>query len=455
MAAPGTDNPELAAMKPRFVAGSTMRHVMVMTFTGAVGLMAMFLVDLADLWFLSLLGDPAITAAIGFAGTLVFINISFAIGAGIAAAALVARHVGSRDNAAARRYATNSLVFSICLATLVAAAMGLSATPLLRLLGAEGEALRLARLYIWTVLPGFPLIAGAVACSFSLRAVADPRRAMYVTLVTAVVNGILDPIFIFGFQLSIQGAALATVFAEAAALAVGLHGIAKVHRFLAPFRLADFRRDLKPILDIAVAAILTQLATPLSMAYLTRIMAAFGDEAVTATAIINRITPVAFGIVFSLSGAVGPIIGQNYGARHFDRVRRALLDAVIFAGLYTVATSLVLLALRNHIPALFNAPPETAVLVAFYCTWLAASWCFTGAQFVAQAAFNNLGKPHWSTAFNWGRATVGTIPFVHAGAAFGGATGVLIGSAGGSVLFGLAAVAAAFHLVARIARTKN
>ena len=91
---------------------------------------------------------------------------------------------------------------------------------------------------------------------------------------------------------------------------------------LAPFRLEHFREDLRPVFDIAIPAMLTQLATPFAAAYLTRIAAQFGDEAVAAVAIINRLVPVAFGVIFSLSSAVGPIIGQNYGAGEFGRVRR-------------------------------------------------------------------------------------------------------------------------------------
>ena len=80
---------------------------------------------------------------------------------------------------------------------------------------------------------------------------------------------------------------------------------------------------------------------------------------------------------------------------------------------------------------------------------------FTGAQFVAQAAFNNLGRPHWSTIANWGRATIGTVPFLHVGAMLAGATGMLVGSALGSVIFGFAAVAAAYWLTGQIERTMH
>src|SRR5262245_30216941 len=86
-----TDRPQRQA---RFVSVPIMRHVTVMTLTGALGLMAMFLVDLADLFFLSLLGKTEITAAIGYAGTLSFANLSLSIGTGISAAALVSRNLG-------------------------------------------------------------------------------------------------------------------------------------------------------------------------------------------------------------------------------------------------------------------------------------------------------------------------------------------------------------------------
>ena len=434
----------------RFLAGSTMSHVVIMTLTGAVGLMSMFLVDFADLYFLSLLGETAITAAIGFAGITAFTTMSVSIGLGIAAAALVARHVGAGDEERARQYATTAVVTTMAVMAVVAAGFGGFATAFLRLLGASGEVLAHARSYVEIVAVGFPLLAGAIVCSFCLRAIGDPRRAMYVTLTSAVINGCLDPVFIFGLHMGIRGAAVATVLANCAALAIGLNGLIRVQHFLVRRQGAAMLGDLPALAKIALPAVLTQLATPFAIAYMTRATAPFGDEAVAAVAIINRLIPVAFGIIFSLSGAVGPIIGQNFGARHMDRVRHALRDAMLFAALYTLATSLLLFIFRHQIPGIFHAKGATVGLVSFYCTWLAVSWAFTGAQFVAQAAFNNLHRPHWATLTNWGRATLGTIPFVMAGAVLDGARGIMIGSAAGAAVFGIAAAAVAFLLAARI-----
>ncbi len=433
-------------IQARFLSGSIMRHVMVMTLTGAVGLMAMFLVDLADLFFLSLLHQTEVTAAIGYAGTLAFANLSLSLGTGIAAAALVARDLGAGNAERAREYATSALMYTLIVSTSVTLLFGLSTEWLLELLGAKGEALHLAKLFIWTLMPGFVLLSGAVCCAFILRGLGDPRRAMHVTLLAAIITAFTDPIFIFGFGWGIQGAAAANVLADLAAFLVGLHGVHTVHNFLLPLRFANLARDFRAINTIAIPAMLTQLATPFANAYVTRAVSPFGDEAVTASAIIGRLIPVAFGVIFSLSGALGPIIGQNYGAGDNVRVKRALTDGLLFASAYTALTSLLLFLFRHQIAAVFNASGRTLDIVLFFCTFIAISWAFAGAQFVSNAAFNNLGRPNLSTAFNWGKATIGTIPFAAYGATIAGPEGVLAGVAIGSVIFGVASTLWAYRI---------
>jgi len=434
----------------RFVTGSTMRHVVVMTFTGALGLMSMFLVDLADLFYLSLLGKTEVTAAIGYAGTIVFTNLSLCIGTGIAAAVLVARNLGAKRPERARQFATSCFMYSCILSASYSALIGLAADWLLRLLGANGEALHLAKQFIWIASPGFVLLAGAVTCSFILRGLGDARRAMYVTLIVAIIIAILDPIFIFWLGWGIQGAAFAGVLADLGSLAIGFRGVWGVHHFFASPSWARLKTDMREISEIAVPAMLTQLATPFANAYATRSVAPFGNEAVAAAAIVGRIIPVAFGIIFSLSGSVGPIIGQNFGAGRYDRVRRTLTDGLIFATIYTLVTSALLFLFRHDIAELFRASGRTIDLVLFFCSFIAGSWAFAGAQFVAAAAFNNLGHPNTSTIFNWAKATIGTIPFALYGAHVAGPEGVMLGMALGSIIFGVASVAWAYRIVAKV-----
>jgi putative MATE family efflux protein len=431
----------------RFVSGSIMRHVVSMTLMGAVGLMSLFVVDLADLYFLSLLNNNDITAAIGYAGTVGFANLSISLGIGIASVALVARQIGAGNTERAKDFATTSLMFSILLSGAYTLLIALCAEQFLSLLGAEGAALEQAKLFIWTLSPGFVMLAAAVNCSFTLRALGDARRAMYITLTMAILTAIADPIFIFWFDLKMQGAAVANVIAQGFGLIIGLHGMIYVHKFLRRFSFAALKRDVKAIWGIAFPAMLTQLATPFAVAYTTYSVAPFGNEAVAASAIVGRLVPVAFGMVFSLSGSVGPIIGQNFGAGKLDRVTQTLVDGLKFSAIYTLITSAILYVFRHEIADTFMATGRTKELVVFFCTFVALSWAFAGAQFVSNAACNNLGKASHSTYFNWGKATLGTIPFALVGGHYWGAEGIMGGIALGSVLFGIASVWWAFRIV--------
>jgi Na+-driven multidrug efflux pump len=109
----------------------------------------------------------------------------------------------------------------------------------------------------------------------------------------------------------------------------------------------------------------------------------------------------------------------------------------------------VLFLTQDLIVRTLSVQGEAADLIRPFCTFIAGSFLFTGALFVANAAFNNLGFPLLSTLFNWGRATIGTIPLVLLARPWG-AAGVMVGAAGGSLVFGLAAVVVAFGVVRRL-----
>ena len=425
---------------------------MLMTLMGAIGLMSIFLVDLADLWFISMLNRVESTAGLGFAGTLSFTNLSIVMGISIAAGALVSINMGKKLRVRARKYATSSLAVAMGTALVITIIMELFPAGVLGLMGAKGAALDQAIIYLRIVALGFPLLAGAILFSFTLRAVGDPKRSMYVTLTVALTNALLDPVFIFGLGMGIAGAATATVTANLLSFLAGWHSMSRHHGMLGKPSRAQLKRDAGGIARIAIPVTLTQLATPVLVAYFMYAASRYGDQVVAASTIINRLVPVFFGVVFSLSSAVGPIIGQNFGAGHMQRVRQTYLTGLIFAGVYTLFMSTVLFVFRHQVPGWFSASGQAASLIVYFCTFLSWSWLFTSGQFVSQAAFNNLGKERWSTMFNWSRAIFGTIVPVEIATRFMGAKGVFAGSAIGSALVGLAAVAAAWSLINRLAR---
>lgn len=429
-----------------------MRHVVVMTAATSVGLMAIFVVDLLSLLWVSRLGDPKLTAAVGFASQVMFFSISINIGFSIAIGAVVSRAFGAGNRKAARRLAASGLAHVSAVATLVA----LCALPLRRdiltILGASGITRDVAATYLAITLPSTVLLGLAMGLGSILRAVGDARRSMHVTLSGAIATAILDPLFIFGLGLGVTGAAIVMMIARFIAVAVGLKSAIRVHDLIARPSPGAARMDLAAIMSIAFPAVLTNVATPVGSAYAMRIFAAFGEPVVAGFAIVDRLTPLAFGALFALSAAVGPIMGQNLGAKLFDRIRKVLTDCLMLAALYVVAVSILLALAAPLIVKLFGASGETARLVLFVCTYGGILWVFLGAIFVANAAFNNLGAPILSTLFNWGRATLGTIPFVTLGAAHFGPEGGYAGLIAGAAVFGAGAVLAAYGVTARLAK---
>ena len=432
-----------------------MRHTVVMTATASIGLVAVFIVDFANLFYIAQLGETELAAAIGYAGTLMFFITSAAIGMTIGITALVSRALGGGDKQKARAIAATGLVGIFLLISLVSIFCFVFLEGLLAGLGARERTLSVAVGFMQIVLPSMPLLAVGMAMSGLLRAVGDAKRAMYVTLGAGIAAAIMDPFFIFALDLGVTGAAISTVLSRMMLLAMGIHGAIIVHGLVARPGSADIRAYFAPLTAIALPAILANVATPVGNAIVTRSIAPFGDDAVAGWAIVGRIVPVAFGAIFALSGAVGPILGQNYGAGRIDRVQQTFRDAMLLILVYTFIVWVLLFAVRGPIIALFEIEGDAAGLVMLFCTYLAASFIFNGAMFVANAAFNNLGFATLSTAFNLGKATLGTLPFVWLGALWGGAEGVLIGQAVGSIIFGLAATLTAWRVMQKLQPPKG
>ena len=410
-----------------------------MSLTSSVGLTVLFMVDFINIIFISWLKDAELTAAVGYAGAILFFTTSFGIGMSIAASALVARAVGRGDPDEARTKATNAVIWGVLFGVVFVILMCLNLRTLVNLLGAEGRTADQAVQYLLIVVPTLPLLMVGMIGGAILRSHGDAKRAMMATIYGGLANAALDPIFIFTLDLELTGAAIATVLARFVIAGTALLPVIRHHGGFDRPSWESLRNDLRPISMIAAPAILTQLATPVGQAFVTRVVSDFGEAAVAGVAITGRMTPVAFGVIFALSGAIGPIIGQNYGAGKMDRVREAFVEGLRFTALFTLLVSALLFMLRSPIADLFQATGVTRQIIYLFCGPLALLFFFNGVIFVANSAFNNLGYPFHSTWTNWGRHTVGTIPLALVGGMWFGAQGVLLGQAAGGMLFGLVA----------------
>ncbi len=438
--------------KAKFTTGSTMRHVVVMTATSSAGLLSLFLVDAVNLLYISMLGVTELAAAIGFAGTIQFFLISVSIGLLIAGSAMISRAIGAGEHAKARELAGSSATTAFVVMGIVAAFLWVFREDALQLLGARGEALEKASIFLAISLPSVPLIGIGMACSGTLRAWGEARQAMYVTLGGGVVAAILDPILIFGFGLGLEGAAIAMALTRLWIAFIGLWLVVKRHDMMARPSAQALIAHAKPYLMIAGPAMATQLSTPFGNAYLTTTVAEFGDSAVAGWAVVGRMTALSFGGIFALSGAIGPIIGQNYGAKLWPRIATAYRDGLIFAVIYVLSAWAILALATPWILDGFGLTGEGALILGTFTQTAAWAFVFTGALFTANSAFNNLGRPLYSTLFNWSRdaAMIPLLAFAFAGSI--GPTGAVWVQAIAAILVGSAAAIAGWITVKRIAQ---
>ena len=423
-----------------FTEGSILKHVITMSATNALGLIAIFMVDLVDIYFISLLKNNALTAAIGYASAILFFCTAICIGLTIANNAIVGKSIGQNRHHQARQYITHISLFATLFTALVAALVWYFAPYLLSSLGAQGEALTAAILYLRIILPSLPILAFTMQMNATLRSLGDAKHAMYASILAGLVNALLDPIFIFVFAMDLQGAAIASVCARVSGLVLSLFYVLFKYKMLTWPTFKSLVSDAKRISNMAFPAMLTQIATPVGNLYVTYEVAKFGTEYIAGWAIIGRVIPVAFGAMFAVSGAISPIISQNFGAGLFSRLREIVSEALKLITGYCLVVSLLLSMGQEIIVNVFNAIQGTAEIIRIFCQHIAITFIFTGITFIAMAFLNNLGYAKYATYLNIGKVTLGTMPFVSLGAFYYAAPGILYGQALGNILFAFIAL---------------
>ncbi len=376
--APSSDMEPIVSKPAKFIVGSLMRHIVVMSVTSSVGLLTTMGVEFVDLLYIAQLDDESLMAAVGYAGTVLFFIIQINIGIMIAVGVVVSNAIGGEAPAATTRLITSAMLWSVSVNALISLATYCLLDVLVAALGASGDDATSAVRYLSIVVPAGPLSAASMTASSVLRAYGDAQAAMLCTLVSCVVNAVADPLLIFVAGLGLRGAAWSTVLARVANLGCALWILMRT-RLQSGFLVApEAWADCRKLGAMAVPAILTNLATPIGGAFATREMALYGAEGVAAMAIVSRLTPIAFSCVFTASGAVGPIIGQNNGAGRYDRVRETYRAALLFVTAVVLGATLLLFVLRAPLAAVFQAEGEARELLYLFCGPLA--WTCAGGR---------------------------------------------------------------------------
>ena len=434
----------------RFTQGEIAPHIMKMALTNMVSLSVFFCVDLITIYFVSLLNHAHLVAAIGYASAILFFTHSLTIAFMIAISAVVGNDIGQGKFHSAKKVTTTALLLSLTLSLIISLFIYCFSSFLLSMIGATGEALAAATVYLKYTVLAFPMIALALSINAVLRVLGKAKTAMLLTVFAGLVNVLLDLLFIFYYQWEINGAAYAIVISRAIMLLLGLYYLLSRYQFVVRLNWAQGKYYATKLARILMAATTTQLITPLSHLYITYEIAKFGAESIAAWVIISRLIPVIFVMLFAMPGAIGPIISQNLGAKQLLRVKHTLNYALNFIIKYVLVAALMVSFLQDELVTLFNAHAETATLIRFFCQYITLSFLFVAINLVCMSFLNNVGHSSLATRLNIYKILFGVIPLVSVGAYYGGSVGILIGQALGNALFALIALVTCYRILFRL-----
>lgn len=387
---------------------------------------------------------------LGIAGVTVcfpfmILIMAFGMLIGLGTTALISIRLGQQKRAEAEAIMANGMMLLIGISLLLTVG-GLSfINPLLHLFGATPEALPYAVEYMRIILFGAVFQGIGFGMNNFIRAEGNPRIAMLTMIIGAVINTLLDPIFIFVLGLGLKGAALATIFSQA------VSGIWVLCYFLYGNSVLKIRLGNLKIQPLVVKQILAIGSAPFAMQVAASIMniimnnslvANGGDVAISAMGIVNSIGMMILMPIIGINQGAQPIIGYNYGARLYKRVKEALRTGIITASIIVLLGYIATRIYPEALIRLFNN--EDDALIQMGVQALTIFFIFLpiiGFQIVSSGYFQAVGKPKEAMILSLSRQVLLLIPALLILPRFFGLTGVFmagpVADLGSSLLTGL------------------
>lgn len=380
-----------------------------------VGMLVNALYNFVDMVFIGNGVGPLGIAGVRIGFPLMVIGMAFAMLIGIGANSLISIRLGQKRKEDAEIIMGNALVSMIVTAAFLTVLGLIFMEPLLRLFGASEEVMPYAQGYFSIILYGVIFQMIGMGMNNFIRGEGNPKMAMVTMLIGAVLNTILDPIFIFVFDWGIRGAALATI------LSMAVSGVWVLNYFLYGNSLLKIRKPnlrirfdiLKSIITIGLAPFAMQLAASILVIFMNKGLVQYGgDIAVSAMGIINNIAQIFMMVVFGINQGAQPIIGFNYGARKYDRVKSTLKYAIAAATVVVTIGYIMTRLFAAQMIGIFSDDPQLIDIGAKGMKQVLMFMPVIGFQVVSSAYFQAVGKPKQSMLLSLSRQVLILIPMI-------------------------------------------
>ncbi|MGB6292409.1 MAG: MATE family efflux transporter [Vibrio anguillarum] len=420
-----------------------------MTIPMIFGLIAILMFNLVDTFFISLLGTESL-AAISFTFPVTFAVNCITMGIGIGLSTSIGRLLGQGDAKNAARFSSHGVLLAVVLVTFTSILGLLTIKPLFLLLGATDDLIPLIEQYMQVWYLTIPLLVIPMAGNSAIRATGDTKTPAKIMMLAGCINGLLDPLLIFGYgpfpELGIQGAAIASAFSWLGALCGSLYVLIKREKLLAWPYFPTLWHDWQQILKVGTPAALSNAMNPLSGALLMIMLASHGTAAVAAYGAAQRIESILILVLMSLTSALTPFMAQNIGAKNIERSFAGLFLSMRFSIVFQLMIFAMMVPLSIPLSALFSQEPSVRDLLWHYLLVVPLSYGFQGIVMMLVSGLNALHQP--MRAFQWSvmRLFVFTLPAAWLGSYLYDVEGLFIGIAAGNTLGGLLGYYYALHL---------
>lgn len=353
----------------------------------------------------------------GLAITFPLMNLSAALGTmvGVGASALLSMRLGQKDYDSANKIVGNVFVLILILGVLFTIPVLIFLRPILYFFGASDETMPYAYDFMQIIVSGTIITHLYFSLNAVIRASGEPMKAMQATIMTVVINAVLNPLFIFVFGWGMRGSAIATIISQVVVLMWQLHFFRQKDNFLTISR-SNLRIDRKIALDsitIGMSPFLMNAVSSVIVIIINQGLLKYGgDLAVGAFGIVNRVAMLFVMIVFGLNQGMQPIAGYNYGAKLYDRVLEVLKKSVVFATIVMTVGFLVAELFPQSIVSIFTNNQE---LIAKSTTGLRIVFIFyplIGFQIVVSTFFQSIGKAGKAIFLSLTRQVIFLIPFL-------------------------------------------
>ena len=428
------------AAVPGFAHGDVARHLARLGAFMAMGSSAMNAAQVGEAVFLGMVGTEAL-AAMGFAFPVVVTLFAFGGGIGVGASSVIARAMGAGQRGRAALLASHAQALTLVVSGALCAVGAAFAADLATMLGARGEVRDLTVEYLRIYLLGMPFFLLAMVGASVLRATGRAVGPGVILTAIALTQLALCPLLVLGWlgfpALGVVGAAWASTLASLGGVGVLFVLMAKAR--LLRWTAHGWLASCAAVLHVGGPAIASGLIMPVAMLVVTRLLAGHGHEVVAGFNVATRVEMLAHMILWSASSSMEPFVGQNWGARQFDRVRSALRLVDGFCLVWGAITCAVLLTFGGWLAGLIDANPVVVEVAEAFFLVVPASIGLMGVMQVAVSCFNARGKPLPAFVIYVSRAFVFYVPLAILGNQLWGYHGIFIATAATNVLMGIGA----------------